>query len=304
MTAVEPRTADRSASSVAAGPVLSLHDVTVRFGGVAALDGVTLEVAPGEVCGLIGPNGAGKTTLFDVISGVRRPDTGRVFLAGRDITRASVVRRARSGLRRTFQRLQTYGWLTVADNVLVASEWQGGGGGFVADLVGAPTRTRRERARRERVAEVLDICGLAEVADAPAGSLPIGLARMVEVARALVDRPRLLLLDEPTSGLDEAERARLAGIVRALGADRTCSVLLVEHDVSFVMGCCDRVVVLDLGRVLATGSPEEIQAHPEVRAAYLGEVAPDHRSSSGNPPGEIDPPEPNKPPEPNREAGP
>ncbi|MGH9013679.1 MAG: ATP-binding cassette domain-containing protein, partial [Acidimicrobiia bacterium] len=126
---------------------MRLDQVSVRFGGIAALDQVSLEVAPGEVCGLIGPNGAGKTTLFDVISGVRRPDGGRVFLDGRDVTRWSAVRRARSGLRRTFQRVQTYGWLSVADNVLAAVEWESGGGGLVADLVASPTRRRREQQR-------------------------------------------------------------------------------------------------------------------------------------------------------------
>ncbi|HUF84374.1 MAG TPA: ABC transporter ATP-binding protein [Acidimicrobiia bacterium] len=252
-------------------PVRRLEHVTVRFGGITALDDVDLELRAGEVCGLIGPNGAGKTTLFDVISGVRPPEAGRVVLDGSDITRWGAVRRARAGLRRTFQRVQTYGWLSSADNVLAALEWEGGGGGLLADLVASPTRRRREQARREQVDRVLEFCGVDAVRDEPAGSLPIGTARMVEVARAMVERPRVLLLDEPTSGLEDSEVERLADRIRAIRGDESCAVLLVEHDVGFVMGLCDRVVVLDLGRVLATGRPDEIQSNADVRAAYLGE---------------------------------
>jgi len=266
-----------AASAPSAAAALELDQISVHFGGVAALDGVSLSVAPGELCGLIGPNGAGKTTLFDVVSGVRAPDGGAVRLGGRDATRWPAVRRARQGVRRTFQRVQTYGWLSVADNVLAALEWAGGGGGLPADLVAAPSRRRRERERRARVADVLERCGLTRVADEPAGSLPIGLARMVELARAIVDSPRLLLLDEPTSGLDHGEVARLGELVRAVCADDGCAVLLVEHDVGFVMEHCGRIVVLDVGVVLAQGEPEAIQSNAAVRAAYLGEQNVDRR---------------------------
>jgi ABC-type branched-subunit amino acid transport system ATPase component len=251
---------------------LRLRGITVRFGGITALSDVDLEVAAGEVHGLIGPNGAGKTTLFDVISGVRAPDAGTVHFAGDDITRLGAVPRARQGLRRTFQRVQTFGWLTVEDNVLSALEWRGGGGGMVADLVAFPTRRRREKARRARAAEVIEMCGLTSVRDESAGSLPIGLARMVELARAIVDEPRVLLLDEPTSGLDEAEAARLGERIQQIRSDGACAVVLVEHDVGFVMEHSDRITVLDLGSVLAVGEPAEIKADPRVRAAYLGEA--------------------------------
>ncbi|MCB0962982.1 MAG: ABC transporter ATP-binding protein [Acidimicrobiales bacterium] len=253
--------------------VLELRDVGVRFGGIAALDRVSMHVQRGEVCGLIGANGAGKTTLFDVISGVRTPDTGLVRLDGDDATSWSPNRRARAGLRRTFQRVQVFGWLTVEENLLVATEWRGGGGGVLADLVGAPGRRRREAQRRERAAEVLERCGLADVADRPAAGLPIGTARLVELARTLMDPPTLLLLDEPASGLDAAESERFAALVRGLPDADGTSVLLVEHDMGFVMAHCDRVVVLHLGHVLAEGTPEEIRAHPEVRDAYLGAPA-------------------------------
>jgi branched-chain amino acid transport system ATP-binding protein len=252
------------------GLVLGLERVNVHFGGIAALTEVDIAVDAGEVCGLIGPNGAGKTTLFDVISGVRIPETGRVMLDGNDITRWPAARRARAGLRRTFQRVQTYGWLSIQDNVLAALEWRGGGGGLPADLLGLPTRRRRERERRERVAHVLDLCGLSAVAEHPAGSLPMGLARMVELARAIVDPPRVLLLDEPTSGLGDSEMARLGERIRAIQAEESCAVLLVEHDVGFVMEQCDRIAVLNLGEVIAVGNAKEIQADAAVRRAYLG----------------------------------
>jgi branched-chain amino acid transport system ATP-binding protein len=250
---------------------LTLSGVTVRFGGITALDDVSLELAVGEVRGLIGPNGAGKTTLFDVISGVRAPNAGKVLLGGEDVTGRSATYRARRGLRRTFQRVQAFGWLTVEDNVLTALEWRGGGGGLLADLVAFPTRRARERTRRERAGEVLELCGLSTVRRDLAGSLPIGLARMLELARAIVDRPHVLLLDEPSSGLDETEAARLGERIQAIRRDETCAVLLVEHDVGFVMQQCDQIVVLDLGRVLAVGEPRAIQADAAVRAAYLGE---------------------------------
>lgn len=245
---------------------LDIDRVSVDFGGVKALSEVSFDVPGGQVCGVIGPNGAGKTTLFDVVSGLRRPTTGRVSLAGEDVTRVAPVRRARSGLRRTFQRTQVFGRLTVADNVLAALDWHGGGGGLAADLVALPGRRRRERERRERAAEVLELCGLTALRDAYAAALPVGQRRLVELARALADRPRLLLLDEPTSGLDADQTVRLREVIAALDT----TVLLVEHDMAFVMQTCDRLVVLDLGKVIASGTPEEIRQNPIVRAAYLG----------------------------------
>ncbi|MEV4395995.1 ABC transporter ATP-binding protein [Nonomuraea sp. NPDC049607] len=246
--------------------MLAVEGVSVAFGGVRALDGVSFEAGPGQVCGVIGPNGAGKTTLFDVVSGLRRPVAGRVALDGRDLTGVSALRRARAGVRRTFQRTQVFGRLTVAQNVLAALDWHGGGGGLAADLAGWPGRRRIERERGARVAEVLDLCGLTLLRDAYAAALPVGQRRMVELARALADRPRLLLLDEPTSGLDAAQTARLGEVVRALDT----TVLLVEHDMGFVMESCDRIVVLDLGRVIASGTPAQVRDDPVVRAAYLG----------------------------------
>ncbi|WP_329113908.1 ABC transporter ATP-binding protein [Streptomyces sp. NBC_01353] len=234
--------------------MLHAAGIDVRFGGVHALRDVTISVRPGEVCGLIGPNGAGKTTLFDVLSGIRRPDGGSIAFAGEDITRRSPVWRARRGIRRTFQRQQLFGQLTVTDNLVVAQDWRPGG-------------TRRHR---ERAAAVLRECGLDALAESYAGALPVGQARMVELARALADPPRVLLLDEPASGTTAEERRQLAAVVRHMAEEENCAVLLVEHNVAFVMELCARVVVLDLGRVLAEGTAAEVRADPAVREAYLG----------------------------------
>jgi len=264
---------DGGAPQVAAAQALEVDGVHVGFGGIKALNDVSLTVGPGEVVGLIGPNGAGKTTLFDVISGVRFPDRGRVALAGVDVTGRSAMHRARAGMRRTFQAVQVFGWLSVVDNVVAALDWEGGGGGLFADLVASPTRRRRERGRRERAMAALERCGLAAVADEPAASLPIGLARMVELARATVEPPTVLLLDEPTSGLDAREAARLADLIASTAESVHCGVLLVEHDMQFVMGNCARIVVLNIGDVIAEGMPDEVRAMPIVRDAYLGGAA-------------------------------
>ncbi|MGW0905878.1 ABC transporter ATP-binding protein [Streptomyces sp. NPDC002853] len=253
--------------------ILEAAGIGVRFGGIHALTGVDLSLHPGEVCGLIGPNGAGKTTLFDVVSGIRRPDQGRVLLDGSDVTRRSPVWRARHGMRRTFQRQQLFGQLTVRDNLLVAQEWRGGGGGFAADLLAAPTRRKHENARRARASTVLRECGLEALSDDYAGALPVGRARMVELARAVADPPRVLLLDEPASGMTADERAQLSAVIRHLADEENCAVLLVEHNVAFVMELCARVVVLDLGHVLAEGTAAEVRADPRVRDAYLGTTA-------------------------------
>ncbi len=251
-------------------PLLRCVDVTVRFGGVIALDRVSLDFRAGEVCGLIGPNGAGKTTLLDAISGITAPSAGQIHFAGADATRRSPTWRARNGIRRTFQRQQCFGWLTAQHNVMTALEWHGGGGGLLADLVRSPARLRREKARRQRAAEVLELCGITSVAHLPAARLPLGTARIVELARAIVDRPRMLLLDEPTSGMEEAEVATFDHAVRAVRSEENCAVVIIEHDVGLVMRMSDRVVALDLGRVLADGTPTEVRSHPEVVAAYFG----------------------------------
>ena len=235
---------------------LRVSDVSVRFGGVQALDGVGLDVGAGGVTGLIGPNGAGKTTLFNVITGMERPGRGRVELFGRDLTGLAPHRRARLGLARTFQRLEVFGSLSARDNILAAAEFRRG---WARD--GSHPRLVTE--------EIVDRVGLRAVADRRVDALPTGLARLVELGRALATRPRVLLLDEPSSGLDTDETATLANLLVQLAADGM-AVLLVEHDVDLVMRICDPVCVLDFGRVIATGSPRAVQAEPAVQAAYLG----------------------------------
>jgi branched-chain amino acid transport system ATP-binding protein len=235
---------------------LRLESVSVRFGGVQALDDVSLEVLGSTVHGLIGPNGAGKTTLFNVVTGLVRPTAGRVLVGGHDVTRLAPHRRARLGTARTFQRLELFGSLTARENVLVAGE------SFHS------LREGRHSARRA-ADDALERAGSVAVADRKVDTLPVGTARLVELARALAGSPRLLLLDEPASGLDEEETAGLAGVVRRL-ASEGMAVLLVEHDMSLVMGTCDTVDVLDRGRVIASGTPAEVRASTAVREAYLG----------------------------------
>ncbi|MEO5875799.1 MAG: ABC transporter ATP-binding protein [Streptosporangiaceae bacterium] len=245
---------------------LKIDKVSVRFGGIHALSEVEFAVERGGTYGVIGPNGAGKTTLFDVITGIRKPTAGSVQVGGADVTGDNAVKRARNGLARTFQRPQVFGRLTVLENVLTALEWHGGGGGLTADLLSLPARRRHEKDRREQAAEALRQCGIDGLAGLYAAELPIGQRRMVELARAVVDRPSVLLLDEPTSGLDGEQAALFAEVIKTLDA----TILLVEHDVGFVMEACERIVVLNLGRVIAQGTPAEVRVDPAVRAAYLG----------------------------------
>jgi len=232
---------------------LEVSDVTVAFGGNRVLDTVGLTAGPGRVTGLIGPNGAGKSTLFDVVCGLRRPSRGRVVLGGADVTGMGPARRARHGLARTFQRLELFGRLTVRDNLLVAAEL-------------GPERRRAARAVDEIVARL----GLAEIVGACADTLPTGIGRLVEVGRALAARPRFLLLDEPAAGQDGEETERFAALLRSL-ADEGTAVLLVEHDMSLVMGVCDQVYVLDLGKIISAGPPALIRQDETVLAAYLGD---------------------------------
>ena len=238
------------------GTVLTVRDVSVRFGGLQALDGVTLDVAPGEVHGLIGPNGAGKTTLFNVITGLQRPTNGRVLLREQDVTGYRPHARARLGLGRTFQRLELFGTLSARDNVQMAAEVQ------QHKLTSGRTPAEEAEYQLARV-------GILHVADEPSDSLPTGLARLVEMARALATSPSVLLLDEPSSGLN-AEETRSVGEVLEQLASEGMGVLLVEHDMTLVMSICARVDVLDNGSVIAHGDPAAVQADRAVQEAYLG----------------------------------
>ncbi len=241
-----------------ANALLEVRGVTVRFGGNVALVNVDLDASPGRVTGLIGPNGAGKTTLFNVICGLQRPDSGRVRIDGREVTRLLPYKRARAGLARTFQRLELFTLLDVRSNIRVAADIE--------------RRHRRDRSvDPTKVAdEIIERVGLQAVAEARVDQLPTGQARLVEVGRALASRPRVLLLDEPAAGQDESETEAFAALLRDLAADGL-AVVLVEHDVRLVLRVSDDVCVLDFGEVLAVGTPAEIQSNDAVIAAYLGE---------------------------------
>ena len=228
----------------------------MRFGGVHAVQGVDLTADGGSVTGLIGPNGAGKTTTFNVITGLQPPTAGRVYLGDRDVTGLKAHRRARLGLARTFQRLEVFGSLSAYDNVLVAAEIAKGWSGT-------------DRDPRSAAQELIERVGLAEVADTRVDSMPTGMARLVELARALATGPKVLLLDEPGSGLDHQETEVLGNLLLDL-AEGGLAILLVEHDVELVMRVCRLIHVLDFGRIIAVGTPSEIQADPAVQAAYLG----------------------------------
>ncbi|WP_141576554.1 ABC transporter ATP-binding protein [Actinomadura sp. WMMA1423] len=237
-------------------PVLETRGVTVRFGGNTALCDVGLTIEPGQVTGLIGPNGAGKTTMFNCITGMQSVASGSVLFEGEDITRLGPGRRARMGMARTFQRLELFLSLSVRDNVRVAG-----------DIIRANTRKRIDvEAETDRI---LDLAGLADIADENVAGIPTGRARVVEVARALMTRPRLLLLDEPASGQTEHESERFAELLRGLAGDGI-AVCLVEHDLPLVMSLCSTVHVLDHGTLIASGTAAEVRRSPEVIAAYIG----------------------------------
>ena len=238
--------------------VLEVRGITVRFGGLTAVDNVTLSVPEGAVAGIIGPNGAGKTTLFNVIAGIQRPDTGRVFLGGEDVTRLPPHHRARRGLGRTFQRLEVFGTLSVRENLLVAAEASHGRHGS-AD----PDRV---------VSELLVALGLEAVSHSLADTLPTGTQRLVELGRALAVKPRLLLLDEISSGLSEYETSQVGELLKRFAGERL-TVVLIEHYMPFVLGLCDHICMLDHGALVAEGTPAEVRAMPTVQEAYLGSGA-------------------------------
>jgi len=250
--------------------VLEVDRLTCRFGRLAALDRVDMVVPTGEIRALIGPNGAGKTTFLHAVSGFLRPSEGHVVLGDRRLDGVPAHRRARLGLRRTFQTPHVCAQLSVVDNVAIGAHQEMGCSSFAALLRLRPAR--RLRTLRSHAREVLSRVGLTAHAEQGAASLSYGQIRLLEIARALMGHPSLLLLDEPVAGMNDAERREVAGVVRALQGEGI-TVVVIEHDMGFVMGLADRVTVLDAGRVLAEGTPSEIQRHPDVEAVYLGRPA-------------------------------
>lgn len=249
---------------------LDLHGVGVRFGGLVALEDVSLTVAPGEVVGVMGPNGAGKTTLFNVVSGFVRPTSGSLALDGETL-RPRPHQLTRLGIARTLQGLGLFAGLSVLDNVIAGARHTAQAS-FVAGLFGLPRSDQDEDRLRIDALALLDRLGVAGMAAHPPHVLPYAVRKRVALARALVARPRLLLLDEPAGGLGHDDIEELTTLVTDLPArdGEKCSVLLVEHNVDLVMAVCDRIVVLEFGRMIATGTPQEIQADPAVTEAYLG----------------------------------
>ena len=237
-------------------PLLETSGISVRFGGNTAVDNVSVGVEPGQVTGLIGPNGAGKTTLFNTITGMQRPAGGRVLLGGEDITRFPPARRAHHGLARTFQRLELFLSLSVRDNIRVAG-----------DIVRANTSSRLDVDRETD--RLLELTGLSDIADEDVAAVPTGRARVVEVARALMSQPRVLLLDEPAAGQTEHETLQFRALLADLASDGL-AVCLVEHDLQLVMTVCSTIHVLDYGKLIASGTPLEVRQSPAVVAAYIG----------------------------------
>ncbi len=272
MELAEARANTADAADPQASTLIAVEGVTIRFGGVTALDNVSFSVARGAICGLIGPNGAGKTTLFNCISRLYDPQGGSILFDGRPLASFSRHEIATLGVARTFQNVALFATMTTRDNVRVGAHALARGG-FLVNALRLPSAGREERRMSERADALIEEFGLGAVADRAVGELPFAVRKRVELARALAIQPKLLLLDEPAAGLNHEEVEALAGEIRAIRDRRGVSILLVEHHMNLVMRVSDQVVALDFGRVIADGTPEAVRANPEVVRAYLGSAA-------------------------------
>ena len=262
-----------------ADAIIEVRGVSVSFGGLTAVADLDFAVPRGAIKAVIGPNGAGKTTLFNVISGVQAPSSGRVLLAGEDVTATAAHERVQRGLARTFQNLQVFSGMSVLENVVVGMHTRLKSGVFNA-LLRLPSGRREEVQARDKARALLGRVGLAAKADLPVSALSFGDLKIVEIARALASEPKVLLLDEPTAGLPAAEAGRVAEVIRAINAEGV-TVLLVEHNMRVVMAISHDILVLNFGRRIAEGEPAAVRAHPEVIAAYLGTDAEAQRMNDG-----------------------
>jgi branched-chain amino acid transport system ATP-binding protein len=255
-----------------ATPVLDARGMTRRFGGLVAVNEVSFAVRPGEIFGLIGPNGAGKTTLFNLMTGLIRPTSGQLFYEGREITARRPHEVAAMGIARTFQNIRLFANLSALDNVMIAQHTHTRAG-VLAGVFGLPPAPEEERITREKAQALLDLVGLAGRAETKAANFAYGDQRRLEIARALALEPRVLLLDEPAAGMNPSEKQALSAFIRTVRERFNLTIVLIEHHVPLVMGLCDRIAVLNFGRLIALGAPAAVQRDPAVIEAYLGDVA-------------------------------
>jgi branched-chain amino acid transport system ATP-binding protein len=267
------------AAQLSATTLLRVYNVAMRFGGVVALGGVSFDVGYGQICGLIGPNGSGKTTLFNCISGFYRFADGDIRFEGRSLKGLARHRMAALGIGRTFQNVALFRRMSVRDNILVGGHHLGHSG-FITNALRLPVVRREDRQAVERLHDLLELLDLNNVADVPAGSLPFGTQKRVEVARALIGGPKLLMLDEPAGGLNHGEVDDLAQLLQRIQAHFDLSILLVEHHMNLVMRVSHKVVALEFGVKIADGTPDEVRSEPEVIRAYLGETGDAQRAGA------------------------
>ena len=285
MTSASLNSEPATGSSSDAGSALSADQVTVHFGGLAALSDVSIAVAEGSIAGLVGPNGAGKSTLLAVLSGLLRPDRGRVWLRGEDVSNVSVRSRSRRGMARTFQQPELFLGLTVREHLVLAYRARVAPKRLWRDMIDPRSVLPPPKSETDRVDGLLELLNLTQVANVPVAALPLGIVRLVEVGRALASDPHVVLLDEPLSGLDMRASENLMGVFRRIidQTDHPLSLVIVEHDIAAVLSLSDTVFVLDFGQLIAAGSPDEIRNDPAVQAAYLGDNEPLKRAQFGPP---------------------